>query len=124
MESTETTELTVRTEDEEKRDISVWAGQFVTELLMLEKLAGEMRGISMEVTGVDEKRVLVFEGIYKLAHMLGVKVHERYEPNYDDFPFVFEFKYKSVTFRSIWKEHIKCPEEYIDAKEEDMDVKQ
>ena len=120
----ESTETTVRTEDEEKRDISVWAGQFVTELLMLEKLAGEMHGISMEVTGVDEKRVLVFEGIYKLAHMLGVKVHERYEPNHDDFPFVFEFKYKSVTFRSIWKEHIKCPEEYIDAKEEDMDVKQ
>lgn len=74
----------------------------------------EIHGIRMTLIG--QKKILVFGEIYRLAHILGVRVKERYEPERELTPFIYEFEYNGITFRHISAEHTTVPAEYADAK--------
>lgn len=103
------------TKDEEKAEIRMWADWAATTVKTADSLTHEgVRGVYMRP--LTNAFVLVFSGIHKLAYMLGVKAAERYDPESERMPFVYEFKYRGITFEERAANHIPCPEEYKDAQ--------
>lgn len=101
------------TRDEEKDEIRTLTDWSVTTFKIFEALRRE--GIHNIRMAPSFYIMQVYQGIYKLAYYLGAKVIERYNPESEDYPFVYEFEYQGVVFRFISAEHINCPEEYKDA---------
>lgn len=101
------------TAEEERAEIKMWTDWSITTLNILKGIQNS--GIHNIRMTPEFEGITVYEGIYKLAHFLGAKVKESYNPKSELFPFRYEFEYNGKVFLHISGEHITCPEEYRDA---------